>query len=227
VNITDHPPDFKTELKRLGIKRIRNEEKRRQSFALVLDDKDVDENGELEFADALNTSPSRLAEQRGPAQSPSSARGRLRNESVQHDRPQVGQGGKRLSQLPGLGIAKGWANNVGSKFRSRDPEYEAADVVRSGPEQDPFERAPAPARPPNGSAGGEGPFSDRRDSIDSIDELAGSSAARRKRRDPYARLGISGEDHAQMSGSRKPSDTSMSGAFDEGAIDFQTKPAGL
>lgn len=99
--------DFKTELKRLGMKRIQKEEMRRQSFALVLDDKDEDE--EVESAEALNPG-SRMAN--GNRLSPSnSPDGRLRhadstsNSSAEKrgaPKPQTGKGGTRISQLPGL-----------------------------------------------------------------------------------------------------------------------------
>ena len=113
--------DFKTELKRLGIKRIRKDENRRQSMALVIEDKDTDENGELEFADALNVSPERLAESRkrkrgltkfwsaGGADgaedgAEAGARGRLRNESAVVDGELVGaSGGGTLGSEKGLG----------------------------------------------------------------------------------------------------------------------------
>ena len=99
--------DFKTELKRLGMKRMQKEEMRRQSVALVLDDKDDDE--EVEFADALNPR-SRIANGNGlsPSNSPD---GRLRHadstsnsssEKRGAPKPQTGRGGTRISQLPGL-----------------------------------------------------------------------------------------------------------------------------
>ena len=93
--------DFKTELKRLGMKRIQKEEMRRQSVALVLDDKDEDE--EVEFADALNTR-SRKANGNSPD-------GTLRHADLTSNsssekrgapKPQAGKGGTRISQLPGL-----------------------------------------------------------------------------------------------------------------------------
>ncbi len=99
--------DFKTELKRLGMKRIQKEEMRRQSFALVLDDKDDDE--EVEFADALNPR-SRFANGNRLSQS-NSPDGRLRHadstsnsSSDKRGAPklQTGKGGTRISQLPGL-----------------------------------------------------------------------------------------------------------------------------
>jgi hypothetical protein len=103
--------DFKTELKRLGMKRIQKEEMRRQSVALVLDDKDdPDYDGEVEYADALNTpSKPRRGSRFSSANSPT---GRLRHDSLSNGsslsgkrfvpKPQIGKGGTIISQLPGL-----------------------------------------------------------------------------------------------------------------------------
>ena len=98
--------DFKTELKRLGMKRIQKEEMRRHSVALVLDDKDDDE--EVEFADALNP---RTRLPNGTRLSPgSSPDGRLRQDSMSNSssdkrgapKPPIGKGGTKISHLPGL-----------------------------------------------------------------------------------------------------------------------------
>ena len=91
--------DFKTELKRLGIKRMQADEVRRQSTALVLDD-DKDEDQEVEFADALNATRS---SPQGNGLSPTASRSekRLRHDSMD-GRPQLGRGGKRIGRLPGL-----------------------------------------------------------------------------------------------------------------------------
>lgn len=158
--------DFKTELKRLGIKRIKKDEDRRQSYAVVLDDKDTDEHGELEFADALNSSPERFADERRgrrgtTAGCPDDAMGhggrRLRHDSIleggssegrfqtEYGRDRTGQGGRRISQLPALGIKKGWNALAARKVKKQiargnyvvDIEKDAPDVVRSDSRQDP------------------------------------------------------------------------------------------
>ena len=93
--------DFKTELKRLGMKRIQREELRRQSTALVLDD-DEDDVAEVEFADALNTrAPLTTGTNLSPRESPD---GRPRQDSLKRGGPraQTGKGGTRISHLPGL-----------------------------------------------------------------------------------------------------------------------------
>lgn len=80
--------DFKTELKRLGIKRLQQDELRRKSLALVLDDNnskdDNDDHRQLEFSDALNVNPARFQtlESTDTSSSRSSPAGRLRQESV-------------------------------------------------------------------------------------------------------------------------------------------------
>lgn len=96
--------DFKTELKRLGMKRIQKEEMNRRSFALVLDEKDDDE--EVEFADVLSPRRQNTANL-SPSQSPS---GRLREDSLSNTRPEkrgaprfpAAKGGVKISQLPDL-----------------------------------------------------------------------------------------------------------------------------
>lgn len=110
--------DFKTELKRLGIKRLQQDELRRKSLALVLDDNskdgDDDDNSgghrQLEFSDALNVNPARFQtlesiDTSSSRSSPSG--GRLRQESVARDarnesRDFVGHSAKKISRLPGL-----------------------------------------------------------------------------------------------------------------------------
>ena len=91
--------DFKTELKRLGIKRMQADEVRRQSSPLVLNDT-KDEDGEVEFADALNVT---RAPPQGNGLSPTNSRPekRLRQDSMD-GRPQLGRGGKKIGRLPGL-----------------------------------------------------------------------------------------------------------------------------
>ena len=108
--------DFKTELKRLGIKRIQKEEKRRQSFALVLDDKDPDDDANLEFADALNTNPARFygknaLDRTNTANTADSPPRRLRQDSLEMNgsadkrgapKSAMGKSGLKIGQLPGL-----------------------------------------------------------------------------------------------------------------------------
>lgn len=236
--------DFKTELKRLGIKRIRKEEKRRQSFALVLEDKDTDENGELEFVEALNVSPERLAEERRRAKpkygNPQSPRGRLRNDSVVgaddekrgDARANVGKGGRRISRLPDLGsIAAGGWRRFGGKGsrgdqRQWDEERDAPDVLRFEPQQDPLTRARTwdtttdHDRPrTDGTRGGD--LDD--DTIDGM-PLYGST-------ERIARMsGGSGDE--RRGNARNATVTAGvaapgSGSPDFDSIDFQTRPTGL
>lgn len=112
--------DFKTELKRLGIKRLQQDELRRKSLALVLDDNnskdDNDDHRQLEFSDALNVNPARFQtlESTDTSSSRSSPAGRLRQESVggggggggggarNDPRNFVSHSGKKISRLPGL-----------------------------------------------------------------------------------------------------------------------------
>ena len=100
--------DFKTELKRLGIKRMRQDEMRRQSFALVADNLDSKtDDGHMEFTDVLNTSPTQFQTMQTFDDSPSrGSTGRLRQDSVGEPRKQskeyLGRAGKKISRLPGL-----------------------------------------------------------------------------------------------------------------------------
>lgn len=100
--------DFKTELKRLGIKRMRDDELRRQSFAMVADTlESKDDDGHTEFSEAIRVSPARLQSQQrlndgaSPGQMVS-----LGAESVAHSprasNNYVGKAGKKISRLPGL-----------------------------------------------------------------------------------------------------------------------------
>lgn len=118
--------DFKTELKRLGIKRIQKEEKHRQCIALVLDDKDEDHG--IEFADTFKPR-SRLAS--GDRLSPgSSPNGRLRQDSMTNGsadrrggpKPQTGRGGKKLAPLPGFKTFS--FGKKKDKAESEDPDLE-------------------------------------------------------------------------------------------------------
>lgn len=199
--------DFKTELKRLGIKRIKQEETHRQSIALVLEDKDTDENGELEFSDALNVSPESLAEQRRRKDTNgSSPRGRLRNDSVLNGRQSTGSGGKKTSHIPGLGITKGWSmlhKHKKEQFPVADLEKDAPDVVRSDSRQDP--------RPESSPSRDIAAMDD--------DETLGSgrnaSGKARRMSSPSPRRAI-GEEPGEQKGPEEMDD-----------VDFQTKPAGL
>lgn len=100
--------DFKTELKRLGIKRLRQDELRRQSFALVGDQLgSKDDDGHMEFSTALNMSPSQLQATRDSDNSfNSSPPGRMRHDSILESRrdskESIGRSGKKLGRLPGL-----------------------------------------------------------------------------------------------------------------------------
>ena len=100
--------DFKTELKRLGIKRMRQDELRRQSFALVVDPNDSkDEDDHMEFTDALNVNPARFQTMRNLDNSPNrSPVGRVRqdlvNDSHSDSKEYVGKSGKKISRLPGF-----------------------------------------------------------------------------------------------------------------------------
>lgn len=230
--------DFKTELKRLGIKRIRKEEKRRQSFALVLEDKDTDENGELEFADALNVSPERLAEDRRGAKSnrnqPQSPRGRLRNDSVvAADEEQRGDaranvakgGGRRISRLPGLGnIAAGGWRRFGSgrsggeqQQRQWDEERDPPDVQRFEPQQDPLTRK----RTWDTATDQDRPRTKEEDddSLDGVLLYGGSDRIVQRSRGSGDGRGDAGNALASTAGA--------AGSPDFDSIDFQTKPMGL
>ncbi|KAJ9635546.1 hypothetical protein H2204_005720 [Knufia peltigerae] len=106
--------DFKTELKRLGIKRMRQDEMRRRSFALVADHdlESKTDDGHMEFTDALNTDPTQFQSLQtfDDRSSPSrGSTGRLRQDSMAETRTEsrkekerVGKAGKRIARLPGL-----------------------------------------------------------------------------------------------------------------------------
>lgn len=100
--------DFKTELKRLGIKRVQKDELRRQSFALVVephDSKEEEDDDHIEFRDVLNTNPARFQTTQNLSPS-SSPMGRLRQDSVSNAQTEsketIGKAGKKISRLPGL-----------------------------------------------------------------------------------------------------------------------------
>jgi hypothetical protein len=122
--------DFKTELKRLGMRRIQQEEMRRHSVALVLDDKDDDQ--EVEFADTLNTrSPASNGTRLSTSNSPN---GRLRHDSMGNScankrgaaKAQTGKGGIKISQLPGL-------KKLGFAKRKEKIDSEAGDLEKHHP----------------------------------------------------------------------------------------------
>lgn len=216
--------DFKTELKRLGIKRMKQDEIRRQSTALVLEDKDTDENGELEFADALNVSPERLAEdpKRRSNQAAGGARGRPRNNSIlandqlNHDnygREQVGNGGRKISSLPSLGISKGWhalSKSMSHKRESTevDLEKDAPDVVRSDARQDP--RSEPRSRSRSGT-------------LDTDDTIGEDVDPLEQKRKASGSLPSSSSSEGKKRNVNWDEDTPTS----SGGLDFQTKPVGF
>ena len=193
--------DFKTELKRLGIKRIKKEEMRRNSMALVIEDKDTDENGQLEFADALNVSPERLAAERRNG----AARGRMRNTSFangatessetspsdrdhqKYGREQTGRGGRKLSHLPSLpsGVKSTWTSIIPTKKIAKnhvpDLEKDPSDVVRSNSRQEP--------RQQDRNWFGDEFDDELSDESDSGGEGSSDAPQRRKSRPPPQRIG--------------------------------------
>lgn len=121
--------DFKTELKRLGIKRMHHDEQRRQSLALALEDpRKDDDDDHLEFTDALYTNPARYQSSHTTDRTLTpSPRGRPRPESAElsPNQPQayVGRSGKKLSRLPALKNFKFDAFSSGRKQKKpRDEE---------------------------------------------------------------------------------------------------------
>ena len=189
--------DFKTELKRLGIKRIQKEEKRRQSVALVLDDKEQDEDDEVEFADALNTNPARFFGKKNSssaAEQPDSPPRRMRHESMEMNgsadhrgEPKQGLGkeGKKIAPLPGLNKFGFQSINPG-KRKVKDPyDLEYSDDEDEDEDQSPTQ--PRSKSPP-----------ERQEKSD--DGEPGSSSSTEGKNDMEQ---------------------------DFGGIDFQTKPAGL
>jgi hypothetical protein len=124
--------DFKTELKRLNVKRMRKEELRRQSFALVddLTSKDGDDH-QMEFTDVLNSRPHdnmrfqtmATLDNSSPDHSPAGRR--FRQDSVTESRTTekelIGKSGKKISKLPYL---KDFSFNTGGRKKAKveDPE---------------------------------------------------------------------------------------------------------
>ena len=184
------------------------------------------ESTQLEFADALNVSPERLAEDRRRTDvpnSPNSPRGRLRNDSVIQQqrgeaRTSVGKGGRRISQLPGLGIAKGLRFGKKRKGGSAwDLERDAPDVHRCEPHQDPLERA----RTCESNARTERTVAHDR-FHDDISEMSTNHISGRS--SPSSRHKV--EDHEGAAAAEGEGEApAKSPDFD--SIDFQTKPAGL
>lgn len=118
--------DFKTELKRLGIKRIQQEEMRRQSVALILDETDKDRDQELEFADALNANPNRLAQANDISPTNTNQDGRLRHDSME-GKPQLARAGKKIRGLPGL-KSFGFNGKKSRNKKDKDPEKQETPV---------------------------------------------------------------------------------------------------
>jgi hypothetical protein len=133
--------DFKTELKRLNVKRMRKEELRRHSFALVddlHDPKDGDDN-HMEFTDALNTNPLRFQTMQNLDNSPDhSPMGRPRQDSVTdsqgNEKESVGKAGKKISKLPGLKDFA-FASGGRKKARFQDPEKDTRHDASRPPTQ--------------------------------------------------------------------------------------------
>ncbi|OCT54820.1 hypothetical protein CLCR_03167 [Cladophialophora carrionii] len=120
--------DFKTELKRLNVKRVRKEEMRRQTFALVddLHDPKYGDDHHMEFTDALNTSPLRFQTMQNLDHSPGhSPMGRPRQDSVAdsqtNEKEAIGKAGKKISKLPAF---KDFAFASGGRKKARIPDLE-------------------------------------------------------------------------------------------------------
>ncbi|KAH0846899.1 hypothetical protein FOPE_12593 [Fonsecaea pedrosoi] len=124
--------DFKTELKRLGIRRMRKDELRRHSFALVGDPNDYKEgDDQMEFSDALNTNPLQFQTMHTLDDSPrSSPMGRLRQDSITksptNEKETIGKSGKKISKLPTLKNFS-FASAPRKKVRIQDPETEGQE----------------------------------------------------------------------------------------------------
>ncbi|KIV90974.1 hypothetical protein PV10_05572 [Exophiala mesophila] len=136
--------DFKTELKRLGIKRMHHDEQRRQSLALALDDPRKDDDDHLEFSDALYTNPARYQSSHNTDTTLTpSPRGRPRPDSAEFSPHQpdrhVGRSGKKISRLPALKDFKLDAFSSGrKKKKSKDeetPENGDNDAPLAAPER--------------------------------------------------------------------------------------------
>jgi hypothetical protein len=135
--------DFKTELKRLNVKRMRKEELRRHSFALVdeLNDPKDGDDDHMEFTDALNSGSLRFQTAQNLDNSPDhSPMGRLRQDSVAdsqtNEKEPVGKAGKRISRLPGLKDFT-FASGGRKKAAVQDPERDARDSAPPRPSAQP------------------------------------------------------------------------------------------
>ena len=121
--------DFKTELKRLNVKRMRKEELRRQSFALVddLHDKDGDDS-QMEFTDVLNSNPLRFQTTHNLARSASHSPMGRQQESIDgsqtNEKETVGKAPKKISKLPGLKDFS-FASGGRKKVRIQDDQEDA------------------------------------------------------------------------------------------------------
>jgi hypothetical protein len=174
--------DFKTELKRLGIKRIQKEEARRQSFALVLDDKDdLDEDRELEFSDALNTNQARFHGKkfRGKSNATNSTNSpprRLRHESMELNgsaekrggaKDAFGRGGTKIGKLPGLKSFGFDAIKPGKKGKDDIDDDDEDESPTAAGAVGPTDKSDLDGRTEVGSST-EGPSKDQHD-FDSMD----------------------------------------------------------
>lgn len=147
--------DFKTELKRLGVKRMREDELRRRSFALVADPSvSKEDDDHMEFTDALDVNPARfqtmqnLNNNNPPTSTPMD---RLRQESMtnmQNDsKESVGKAGKKISRLPALkDFAFSSSVQKKKKDQIEDPEKEGG-AEQAGDDDD-VDAAAAPPPPP-------------------------------------------------------------------------------
>ncbi|OQV02007.1 hypothetical protein CLAIMM_07266 [Cladophialophora immunda] len=137
--------DFKTELKRLGIRRMRKEELRRHSFALVGDPNDYKEgDDQMEFSDALHTNPLQFQTTQNLDDSPrSSPMGRLRQDSItnsqSNEKEAIGKSGKKISKLPSLKDFS-FASGGRKKVRIQDPEKDGEGGDSSRPAAPAFDR---------------------------------------------------------------------------------------
>jgi len=107
--------DFKTELRRLGINRMRKDEERRQSVAMVLEEDDKNDQSELEFADALDIGPERTRTNSDAYRTQSSTISNPRDSTKEL----LGKSGKKISHLPSLSMFKVDAIKPGKKSRTK------------------------------------------------------------------------------------------------------------
>ncbi|EXJ63025.1 hypothetical protein A1O7_03469 [Cladophialophora yegresii CBS 114405] len=128
--------DFKTELKRLNVKRMRKEELRRQTFSLVddLTDPKYGDDDQMEFTDALRTNSLRFQTVHNLDNSPGhSPMGRPRQDSVAdsqtNEKESIGKAGKKISKLPAF---KDFAFASGGRKKGRVQDSER-DARTEGP----------------------------------------------------------------------------------------------